>query len=625
VRAPCFVIFLSLLLLTVIPARGEDNLDGLYPLEISSSEQLATTSRSPRPTSRIAENITVINADRIATLNAHTLADILQTVPGFQLQFTRTPGSIVTFSIQGSADTHVQLLLDGVPQNELSNNFSDPGSIPAHIIERVEIIKGAASAVWGPALGGVINVITKSADHERRFGGSGLASYGERGTSDLSLEASGTLDRFGYYLAGSNLHSAGLQTNNGVLNKSLLGKLSYDLPNRGAVTLGLNYRTTDRGTTASPPDFYDYRENITIDHFSGYLNLTYPLADKLSFELLLREKTERLQNDQLDYSGQNYLVLVRDKQTVHGASARLIWGDALRSLTGGVEYEHAKIDISDSWPPGFWPPVPLAQLDPPVLQSRQMDRFGIFSNGAYTVGELTILPGIRFDQVNTTSDYFSYTLGATYQLTGKTTLRAYGARAYSLPYAMMTSALQKVKTVQTGFESGEIPYLWLKGSLFYNLVDDQVLDFSTTPTTVNITRQKRQGVELEARTTPLFGFSLSGGYTYTDIRARETNEKAHEYPISQAKLALNYNSSQLGLKGILTGNYVWWRLGEGWDGHSSPMIWDLSLTQKLHPGIELSPEIFFTGHNLFNGSQYKLNTFDNNPHRWVEGGVRFSF
>jgi vitamin B12 transporter len=58
--------------------------------------------------------------------------------------------------------------------------------------------------------------------------------------------------------------------------------------------------------------------------------------------------------------------------------------------------------------------------------------------------------------------------------------------------------------------------------------------------------------------------------------------------------------------------------------HYKPIIWNLHLTQKIYPDKELSPEVFFSGHNLFNGSQYWDNWYIN-ASRWIEGGVRFKF
>ncbi len=128
-----------------------------------------------RPISKIAENTTVITAEQIALLNAHTLADVLQTVPGVQLDVLQTPGGFTDFNIQGSFTgySHILVLIDGVQQNNQVQGMGFPNLIPVQQIERVEIIKGAASGSWGQALGGVVNVVTKSPDSISTIGGAG--------------------------------------------------------------------------------------------------------------------------------------------------------------------------------------------------------------------------------------------------------------------------------------------------------------------------------------------------------------------------------------------------------------------------------------------------------------------
>src|SRR6185369_12906645 len=207
------LILLALLIGFAAPVRAEQPDEGLNLLDLSAEEQPAViTPRSPRPISQVAENVTVITADQIAALNAHTLSDVLQTVPGVQLDQLQTLGSSVFFNIQGASDdrSHILVLVDGVPQGNLLQGRSDTGLIPVQQIERVEIIKGAAAASWGQALGGVVNVVTKSPDPEKAVSGAASASYGERSNSPLRGAVSGPLKRFGYYLSGGNLHSLGL-------------------------------------------------------------------------------------------------------------------------------------------------------------------------------------------------------------------------------------------------------------------------------------------------------------------------------------------------------------------------------------------------------------------------------
>ncbi|HTZ18664.1 MAG TPA: TonB-dependent receptor plug domain-containing protein, partial [Dissulfurispiraceae bacterium] len=117
--------------------------------------QVVSSTRSIKSISRVAENMTVITAQDIERMNAHTLADVLNTVNGVQVQFSSTtPGSHASASIQGSDERHVTIFIDGVVQNNLSSNRADMGLIPVQNIEKIEIVKGPASSVWGSALGG---------------------------------------------------------------------------------------------------------------------------------------------------------------------------------------------------------------------------------------------------------------------------------------------------------------------------------------------------------------------------------------------------------------------------------------------------------------------------------------
>ena len=82
---------------------------------------VVTPTRYPKSISRVAENMTVITAEDIKAINAHTLADVLYYVPGISEQITGGPGSAANIFIQGSNTRHILLLLDGVPQNNLAD------------------------------------------------------------------------------------------------------------------------------------------------------------------------------------------------------------------------------------------------------------------------------------------------------------------------------------------------------------------------------------------------------------------------------------------------------------------------------------------------------------------------
>ncbi len=312
-------------------------------------------------------------------------------------------------------------------------------------------------------------------------------------------------------------------------------------------------------------------------------------------------------------------LTVRD--ATRGFNSRIFWGDSQQNLSTGIEYGHVNASNRD-----------LLSSDPPFYDL-SWDHWALFGNGAYTIERLTILPGIRYDHSGVSGDNTNYTLGATYKLTENTVVRAYGANGFSLTNpTIQNTPLQKISTIQSGIETTVIPYLWLKGTYFNNYLKNSQ-SAGLTPVILN---QNRQGFEVEVRTTPVLNLALTSGYTYLYAKNTDTGERLQSngdqaVPPHTVKLALNYDKNDLGLRGTLTGNYVWWNSPANYPTINNPsvdsaMIWDLHLNWKINPKSELSPELFLSGHNLFNGVQTVGGTeLYTNAKRWFDGGLRVRF
>jgi len=583
-------------------------------LDLSALQQPAAPPRFTRPVSQIAENVTVITAEQIALLNAHTLADVLQTIPGVQLDVLQTPGGWTDFGIQGAVAglSHVLVLIDGVKQNNQAQGMADPGSTSVQQIERIEIIKGAAAGSWGQALGGVVNVVTKSPDSSRTFGGIGSSSLGEHGTSDNRGEVSGSIDRFGYYISGGSLYSRGLVANTGVNNKNGYAKFTYDLPGKGSFTAGVSYIDFSYGLDENDL----VHDNSANQRIYSFLDFEYPLAEQLTLKLSGKTSSVKT-NTKLGDNNQGIVtpfLNFRMDESDRSVNAQLLWGNSRNNLTSGVEYDHGK---SQEWE--------IIYRDPaaPFIVDERKDAYAAYANGTLTIGDLTVLPGIRYDNTGYGDNLLSYSLGTTYRLADKTLIRGYFANGFGLPLLVFDNGPQRVWTVQGGIESEAIPHLWLKGTLFYNDTWNVTnLDFD------NSREEIKQGFELEARTTSFHGFSLAGGYTYIDARDHKSGSRLKSVPSTLVKGSLQYSENSLGSKGILTANYVDWNAPEDRNGRYSSVILDLHLTQRLWPASSLSPELFFSVRNLLDGKQYQNDsTYSTyrNATRWVEGGVRFSF
>src|SRR4030042_1499228 len=105
------VIFLS----TYVYGQTEEEKNFLLMYFKEDELKVISATRSLMSINRVAENVTVVTAEDIELMNAHTLADVLNTVTGVQIDFRGgPPGGIGGFSIEGSDLRHVAVLIDGI-------------------------------------------------------------------------------------------------------------------------------------------------------------------------------------------------------------------------------------------------------------------------------------------------------------------------------------------------------------------------------------------------------------------------------------------------------------------------------------------------------------------------------
>jgi len=132
----------------------------LEPVLISSSAQ----QKRIRETGR---NISVLTKDDIKNIPANSLDELLRFVPGIEVQQRGPQGSQSDLIIRGGTFQQVLVVIDGMRANEpLTGHFNAYIPIHPEEIERIEVIKGAAAAIFGPdAVGGVVHVITKAFTH----------------------------------------------------------------------------------------------------------------------------------------------------------------------------------------------------------------------------------------------------------------------------------------------------------------------------------------------------------------------------------------------------------------------------------------------------------------------------
>lgn len=191
--------------------RSSDDFYNLSLAELGQIEISIATGNST-PLDRAPATATVISAGEIQAMGARTLNDVLETVPGLHVSLSSLSRLDSIYSIRGihtGFNPQVLLLMNGVPvQYNAQGGRPTLFRLPVTSIERVEVIRGPGSAVYGAdAYAGVINVITKDvgAIDATRIGGS-LGSFNSR---DLWLQTAGNWNDIGIALNVSYQESDG--------------------------------------------------------------------------------------------------------------------------------------------------------------------------------------------------------------------------------------------------------------------------------------------------------------------------------------------------------------------------------------------------------------------------------
>lgn len=136
--------------------------------------------------------VKIIDEKEILNGGFKSLEEVLRGVAGIEITQSGSKGHLSSAFLRGSNTNHTLILLDGVPLNEPSSYSFDLSKIPLQSVERIEILKGPQSAIWGTdAIGGVINIITK-----KRKGVSGELGYGSDRTVNSSIYGSAEISKF---------------------------------------------------------------------------------------------------------------------------------------------------------------------------------------------------------------------------------------------------------------------------------------------------------------------------------------------------------------------------------------------------------------------------------------------
>jgi vitamin B12 transporter len=153
--------------------------------------------REPTPLARIVGDVTVIDAERIRDSGAGTIEELLQREGGIQLSRNGGPGQSAAILLRGSGASSTLVLVDGVRVGSATLGQLDFAAIGLAQVERIEILRGPASSLYGAdAVGGVIHIVTRRGAGAPRL--SAHAEVGELHSSVADVAVSGAAGALDY-------------------------------------------------------------------------------------------------------------------------------------------------------------------------------------------------------------------------------------------------------------------------------------------------------------------------------------------------------------------------------------------------------------------------------------------
>lgn len=226
---------------------------------ITTSAVVVTASRSSQDLLDVSSSMSIVNVDPIAN-GSDSIPELLSKETGVYLSSDGTPG-VKRVSLRGESTSRTLILVDGQRSDDQKTRSGAPLLINPYFTDRVEILKGPASVLYGSdAIGGVVNVISKQASTKPFSIEGGVAYDGSHNGFSEFANISGTYERFKYIIGGFNSNQGDLYLS----ERRRLDNTSYNAHGANA-----NFS-------------YDLLDNVTIGYSLDYYNIDAETATTLA-------------------------------------------------------------------------------------------------------------------------------------------------------------------------------------------------------------------------------------------------------------------------------------------------------------------------------------------------------
>ena len=388
---------------------------------VKAGDVYVTATRVERELQQVPMSLTVMTAEDVQKSGARTVGELLQDVPGVQIQNDGSQG-LKRISIRGEDAFRTLVLIDGQKISEHKSMSGSPILIDASRIERVEVIKGPASVLYGSdAIGGVVNIITKKGGQKPVEGEFWTGFNGaSRGWSE-GAALRGNVDGFKYRFSASHSDQGNIHTPDGELDNTnfrqtdVSGFVSYDFTDKFTLGAGIDYYKGSFNSTAMEyvndpnSDFFVRvpKWNRTKYYTFAELKDVNEYLTRVRFDAYYQKSEKDMRNyvnladSAMPFIVDNYANnITRSK----GFSLQTDWqlGDS-HFLVTGYELNYDKLDSSG------WADMILRQLPQmgvmfytdKLYEGNQLNQSVFASMETQLPADLTLTYGVRWTHVKT--------------------------------------------------------------------------------------------------------------------------------------------------------------------------------------------------------------------------------
>ena len=191
---------------------------------------VVTATRTEAPASQVGASVTTFTSDDLERRQLPLVSELLRSSPGAMVVRAGAPGAVTSLFVRGGESNYNKVLLDGIPLNEPGGTFNF-GNLTTEGLERVEIVRGAQSALFGSdAMSSVVQLITKRADQrDRQPHISGLFEGGSFGTVHGNASVSGASGKADYMIGAAGSATDNQAPNNHFDNTTVFANVGAAL------------------------------------------------------------------------------------------------------------------------------------------------------------------------------------------------------------------------------------------------------------------------------------------------------------------------------------------------------------------------------------------------------------